>query len=163
MTDAPTDALCELTVLIVEDGDEYLDNLSRFVPGPRYLQAHDGETALAELRRSPVDLVYLDMRFDRIDPELLLGDLQATATRFGGDVGRALKQLQNHQGLYILDALGRGGHAQLPVILAYDFTREPRRLAHLVARHPHLSWVPDAITPETIRDRILRLTGRGPG
>jgi hypothetical protein len=132
------------------------------VPGPRYLQAHDGEGALAALQRDRVDLAYLDMRFDRIAPELLLGDLQATAARFGGDTGRALEQLQNHQGLYILDALARGGHAQLPVILAYDFTREPRRLAHLVDRHPHLSWVPDAITPEEIRDRILRLTGRGP-
>jgi len=33
--------LTKLNVLIIEDGDEYLHNLSRFVPGPLYLQAHN--------------------------------------------------------------------------------------------------------------------------
>jgi CheY-like chemotaxis protein len=157
----PETTLDELTVLIVEDGDEYLDNLGRFVAGPRYLQAHDGAAALELLQQEAVDLVYLDMRFDRIDPELLLGDLDATASRFGGDRGRALKHLQNNQGLFILDALVRAGHAELPVILAYDFTREARRFDHLVARTPHLTWVPDAITPDEIQTRMLRVTGGG--
>ena len=34
------------TVLIVEDGDEYLENLSRFVSGPTYIQAHSGTEAI---------------------------------------------------------------------------------------------------------------------
>ena len=38
------------TVLIVEDGNEYLDNLSRFVLGPAYLQAHDGKSAGVETK-----------------------------------------------------------------------------------------------------------------
>ena len=137
------------TVLIVEDGDEYLDNLSRFVRGPRYLQSHDGAEAVRLLGSETIDLVYLDMRFDRIAEERLLGS--------GG--GRSLKHLQNHQGLYILQALADGGHAALPVILAYDFSREPERFDHLVARHANLTWVPDAVTPDEIRARIARLTG----
>ena len=52
-------------VLVVEDGDEYLNVLTRFVPEYQYLQAHDGQQALNLLRTEPVDLVYLDMRFDR--------------------------------------------------------------------------------------------------
>jgi len=53
-------------VLIVEDGDEYYENLSRFVPGFRYLQAHGATVALELLERESIGLVYLDMRFDRL-------------------------------------------------------------------------------------------------
>lgn len=139
------------TILIVEDGDEYLDNLSRFVTGPRYLQSHDGHEALATLQRERVDLVYLDMRFDRIAEERLLGAGSATV--------RSLSHLQNNQGLYILQALADAGHHALPVILAYDFTHEHKRFEHLAARHDNLTWVPDAVTPDEIRARIARLTG----
>jgi hypothetical protein len=53
--------------------------------------------------------------------------------------------------------LRAGGHAELPVILAYDFSSEPRRFAHLARVHPSLTWVPDAITPDEIRSRLARL------
>ncbi len=139
------------TVLIVEDGDEYLENLSRFVPGPRYLQAHGGAEALELLAREPVDLVYLDMRFDRVPRSALLGDHEAATREQNGDPLRGWRHLEVNQGLFILDALRRGGHGHVPVILAYDFSRERRRLKHLQTLHPNLHWVPDAVTPDEIR------------
>ncbi|MBI5495218.1 MAG: hypothetical protein HY904_09315 [Deltaproteobacteria bacterium] len=138
------------TVLIVEDGDEYLHNLARFVPGPRYLQAHDGREACALLAREPVALVYLDMRFDRVPLESLLGDHAAATREQNGDPARGWKYLQNNQGLFVLDAIRRAGFAQVPVILAYDFSREEKRLAHLRRANPRLNWVPDAVTPAEI-------------
>jgi hypothetical protein len=144
-------------VLIVEDGDEYLDNLSRFVPGPRYLQAHGAGRALQLLGAHAIDVVYLDMRFDRLPSEQLVGDLARVTREQGGDATRALRHLANHQGLYILQALREHGYAALPVILAYDFSREPRRFEHLKQQHPSLTWVPDVISPDEIRARIARL------
>jgi CheY-like chemotaxis protein len=147
----------EPTVLIIEDGDEYLENLSRFVAGPRYLQAHAGEEALEILRSERVDLIYLDMRFDRIPQAALMGDHATTTREHNGDPIRAWRYLQMNQGLYILDALRREGHGDLPVILAYDFSRERNRYEHLAVQHPTLRWVPDAVTPAEIRELMDQL------
>jgi hypothetical protein len=149
-------------ILIVEDGDEYLENLSAFVPGPRYLQAHSGREALALLQAEPVDLVYLDMRFDRIPRSDLLGDHALATREQNGDPERAWRYLTNNQGLYILDALRRDGFGDLPVILAYDFSREPQRLKHLQRLYPSLTWVRDAVTPEEIRELMNRLLQPSP-
>lgn len=143
-------------VLIVEDGDEYYENLSRFVPGFRYLQAHGAAVALELLEREPIGLVYLDMRFDRLPREALVGDIER-AIRDQGGAERAWRHLANHQGLYILQLLRDKGYGALPVILAYDFSREPQRFEHLSQRHASLTWVPDAISPDEIRARIERL------
>jgi hypothetical protein len=151
------------TVLIIEDGDEYLDNLTHFAPGPRYLQAHSGAQALALLAREPVALIYLDMRFDRVPETDLLGDRATVARSQGGDSTRVTRYLARNQGLYILEALRDAGHTHLPVILAYDFSSEPRRFAHLSKLHPSLTWVPDAITPDEIRSRLARLLGTAVG
>ena len=128
-------------VLIVEDGDEYLESLSRFVPGPAYLQAHNGREALAAIAAHEVALVYLDMRFDRIPEADLLGDRERAAHAPDRRPGRA------------------HGHAELPVILAYDFSNEASRFAHLARMHPALSWVPDTISPDEIRARLERVLG----
>ncbi|MFO8071012.1 MAG: hypothetical protein R6V85_03970 [Polyangia bacterium] len=149
--------MSEPRVLIVEDGDEYLENLSRFVPGPRYMQAHTGAEALRMLGDEEVDLVYLDMRFDRIPNSELLGDHVAATREHNGDPVRAWRYLQLNQGLYILDAMRRAGHGDVPVILAYDFSRQRRRLEHLSRIHPSLHWVPDAVTPGQIRSLMDRL------
>ena len=151
-----------LKILIVEDGDEYLDSLSRFVAGPTYIQRHSGAEALATLAAEaqsgdPVDLVYLDMRFDRIPEGDLLGDHAAATRDHNGDAIRAWRYLANHQGLFILNALKAVGHT-LPVILSYDFSREAPRLRHLQRLHPNLHWVPDAVTPPEIRRLIEHLT-----
>ncbi|MFH1529908.1 MAG: hypothetical protein ABIK09_04130 [Pseudomonadota bacterium] len=137
-------------VLIVEDGDEYLRTLTRFVPGPDYAQVKSGVAALDALRAAGVDLVYLDMRFDRVPLGDLLGDLDAATRRHNGDPARGWRHLQNHQGLFILDHLVANGFGDVPVILAYDFSREARRLEFLRRRVPRLYWVGDAVTPEEV-------------
>jgi hypothetical protein len=147
----------EPTVLIIEDGDEYLENLGRFVPGPAYLQAHCAAGALGILAARPVDLVYLDMRFDRVPLTDLAGDHAQATREQNGDPVRAWRYLQNNQGLYILDALRRAGHGGLPAILAYDFSGEPRRYERLLRVHPLLRWVPDTATPAQIRSLMDQL------
>ncbi|MGB1700816.1 MAG: response regulator transcription factor, partial [Nannocystaceae bacterium] len=105
MTDASYRA-SPLHVLVVEDGDEYLTNLTTFVSdGIGYSQAHSGEEACAMAREQSPDLVYLDMRFDRTPPSSLLGDLVALSSRFNGDTTRARQFQQDNQGLFILRAL----------------------------------------------------------
>jgi len=146
-----------LTILIVEDGDEYLDNLSRFVPGPRYIQAHSGAEAVASLRDEQISLVYMDMRFDRIPKADLLGDFDRALKQHNGDAGNAWTHLQNNQGLFILDAMRHAGFGGMPIILAYDFSREDRRFAFLKRAYPKLGWVPDAVTPDEIRDLMVEL------
>ena len=143
--------MSEPHVLIVEDGDEYLESLARFVKGPSYVQAHNGRDALRVLETSRVDLIYLDMRFDRIPDAELMGDHAAATREHNGDPVRALKHLQNNQGLYILDALERHGLDGVAVILAYDFSRQHKRYENLLRAHPTLRWVPDAVTPAEIR------------
>lgn len=140
-----------MRVLIIEDGDEYRENLTRFVPGPEYLQAHSGQEALARLVEQPIDLIYLDMRFDRIPQAELLGDHAAATRDQNGDPVRGWRFLAMNQGLFILAALRAQGSGGVPTILAYDFSREPQRLAHLQKVHPGLRWVPDAVTPAEIR------------
>jgi CheY-like chemotaxis protein len=143
-------------VLIVEDGDEYRENLTRFVPGPTYVQARSGAKAVSILQSQPVDLVYLDMRFDRIPREDLLGDHAVATRQNNGDPLRGWRYLQNNQGLFVLNALSAAGFANHAVILAYDFSRETNRWGHLKRRYPRLEWVPDAITPEEIRALMLQ-------
>ncbi|MEM6731092.1 MAG: hypothetical protein AAF658_06025, partial [Myxococcota bacterium] len=56
-------------VLIIEDGNEYLETLSRYVLGPHYEQAHNLKEALEWLAHGTTEVIYLDMRFDRIPEE----------------------------------------------------------------------------------------------
>ena len=141
-----------LRVLIVEDGDEYLQTLTRFVPGPKYTQVKSGAAALDALRGGDVDLVYLDMRFDRVPLGDLLGDHDGATRRHNGDPAKGWRHLQNHQGLYILDHLVANDFSHVPVILAYDFSREAHRLEFLRRRVPKLYWVGDAVTPEEVME-----------
>ena len=142
----------DAVVLIVEDGDEYLDSLSKFVQGPQYLQAKSGEQAVALLKSHKVDLIYLDMRFDRIPMSDLLGDHIKATREHNGDPLRAFRFLQNNQGLFVLEKLRKENMAHIPVILAYDFSRQIKRYEHLKRIHPSLRWVPDAVTPTEIRE-----------
>ncbi len=141
-----------LRVLIVEDGDEYLRTLTRFVPGPKYTQVKNGAAALDALRGGDVDIVYLDMRFDRVPLGDLLGDHDDATRRHNGDPAKGWRHIQNHQGLYVLDHLVANDFSHVPVILAYDFSREARRLEFLRRRVPKLYWVGDAVTPEEVME-----------
>ena len=147
-----TKNIADAVVLIVEDGDEYLDSLSKFVDGPLYLQARSGDQAVSLLQERTVDLIYLDMRFDRIPIGDLLGDHVKATREHNGDPLRAFKFLQNNQGLFILEKLRNEGLGQIPVILAYDFSRQLKRYEHLRRIHPSLRWVPDAVTPSEIKN-----------
>lgn len=151
------DALTDAHVLIVEDGDEYLESLTRFVPGPRYHQARSAGAALDLLAARPIALVYLDMRFDRIPRADLVGDHAAATAARNGDPARGWRYLQNNQGLFILDALARAGHRAQPTIISYDFGREPARWRALSRRYARLEWVSDAISPEELRARMSAL------
>jgi hypothetical protein len=144
------------TILIIEDGDEYLESLRRCVVGPRYLQAHSAEEAVVFLQRGGIDLLYIDMRFDRLDHADLVGDYNAAA-REQGDAARAWRWLEDNQGLFILDHLAERGWRETPAIIAYDFAREPRRFARLAGLYPRLAWVGDTAGAEEIRATMERL------
>jgi len=147
-------------VLVVEDGDEYLTNLSTFVAeGFSYRQAHSGVDACRMVGEQVPDLVYLDMRFDRTPEGELLGNMVELVARFNGDVARARRFQQDNQGLFVLRALREHGFAG-PVILSYDFGPEERRFRALSARDPALHYCPDYADATTIRTAILRAVGR---
>lgn len=142
------------TVLVVEDGDEYLDNFRQFVPGPHYLQAHSGAAALVLLQAHAVDVIVLDMRFDRTPRAQLLGDHAEATREHGADPERGWRHLAHHQGLYVLAALREAGFGEMPVLLSYDFSRELRRFEFLRRQHPRLDWLPDAATADELRRRL---------
>ena len=141
-------------VLVVEDGHEYTENLTRFLDGElSFERAGDGAAALARLAAGGVDALFLDMRFDRIPPEDLLGDVQALIGRFG-DEDRAWRFLADNQGSYVLAALRDAVHG-LPVVMSYVFDGEPRRFKNLEARYAPLSYLGDTASPDEIRDKLL--------
>lgn len=148
-----------LTVLVIEDGEEYMANLGRFCSeGFNFARAGDGREALEALRRGPFDLLFLDMRFDRVQAPQLLGDLAATTERFNGDPLRARQFLEEHQGTYILAAIREAGHRQ-PAVFSHDFDGEPRRWANLVRLYAPVHYLPDNASGADIRD-VLRRAGR---
>ena len=146
--EALTETLERLQVLIIEDGDEYLRNLERFVTGPVYFQAHNGEEAheILNSKEVNIDIVYLDMRFDRIPPEELLGDHAKVTEELNGDPARAWQYLKNNQGLYILAEIYEKYGNRLKVVIAYDFSRELKRFNNLKRLYPELKWVSDRVT-----------------
>lgn len=144
-----------IDVLVVEDGDEYLTNLSTFVAdGFAYRQAKSGDEACRMMGERRPDLVYLDMRFDRTPEDQLLGNMVELTARFNGDMTRARRFQQDNQGLFVLRALRDVGYAG-PVILSYDFGAEERRFAALSAKDPALRYCPDYADAGTIRQAIL--------
>ncbi len=146
-------------ILVVEDGAEYSETLSRFL-GHRFLftRAGDGPEALERLAAGGFDAVFLDMCFDRIRDERLFGDLGEAAERFNGDRARGRAFLQEQQGLYVLAALRDAGHP-VPVLLSHDFAGEPRRFERLRARYAPLDHLPDVTSPAVIEARLAALTG----
>lgn len=156
-----------LRVLVIEDGTEYVDGLTRFAAGGDVVfeRAGSGPQALARLSGTPaIDAVVLDMRFDRAPPSELLGDASEVAEqRFNGDAVAARRHLEDHQGLYVLSALRQSGYA-LPVVLSYDFGPEPKRWERLKARYAPVDYAGDDAGPADLAARVLALVGgRAPG
>ena len=136
-------------VLVIEDGHEYTTNLERFLGGDFVFErAGEGATALERLSAGGVDVVFLDMKFDRAP--LLLGDEAALVRRFAGDAKRARRFLEDNQGTYVLAAVREAGFVQ-PAIFSYDFDGEPRRFGNLLSRYGPLSYLTDSAGPREIR------------
>jgi len=148
------------TVLIVEDGTEYTEAFRNLVANDSrdsldLLRAGDGEEARRILTERRVDALFLDVVFDRTPSQRLLGNLEDLIRRFGGDRRRAERHLAENQGFYLFSELAPLLPASVPVVLAYDFSLEPERLAALRRTAGRLSGVTDG-TPisevlETLR------------
>ncbi len=143
-------------VLVVEDGFEYIHNLTRFLGSDfAFERAGDGFAALEMLSGGGFSAIFLDMKFDRA--EKLLGDLSQLHRRFAGDESRARRFLENNQGTYVLAAIRDAG-VSLPVVFSYDFDSEPRRFRNLHRRYAPLSYLTDTASPaqmrQTFRDAI---------
>jgi CheY-like chemotaxis protein len=143
-------------VLVIEDGREYSESLGRFLSHAfDFVRAGDGNEAMTLLGTERFDAVFLDMRFDRVEPEQLLGDMEAAAERFSGDREQALRFLENNQGAYILAALRKAGH-QLGVVWSYDFDGEPRRWKHMAKTYAPLTYLSDNASPQDIQQRLTQ-------
>ncbi|MDG1479699.1 MAG: response regulator [Myxococcota bacterium] len=143
-------------VLVVEDGFEYIHNLTRFLGSDfSFERAGDGFAALEMLSGGSFSAIFLDMKFDRA--EKLLGDLAQLHRRFAGDESRARRFLENNQGTYVLAAIRDAG-VSLPIVFSYDFDSEPRRFRNLHRRYAPLSYLTDTASPaqmrQTFRDAI---------
>jgi hypothetical protein len=119
-----------MNLLIIEDGTEYEAFARLFLADLCDMRAaHCAEEALALLTDFPADRLLVDLRFDRSDEGVLVGDVGATAERlFAGDVAQAVDYLKENQGTLILAALRGAGHDQ-PAVFVHDF--RPARLANL--------------------------------
>ncbi len=119
-------------ILVVEDGTEYTDAFRNLAATPLELvRASDLEEARRILAGRAVDAVFLDVVFDRTAPGKLAGDREELIRRFGGDRPRAERHLAENQGFYLLAELAPVLPTGIPVVLAYDFSAEPGRLAAL--------------------------------
>jgi CheY-like chemotaxis protein len=133
------------TVLVIEDGTEYVEAMHSLASREpvELLRAADVHEARRSLLERTVDAVFLDVVFDRTPPGKLAGDLEALIRRFGGDRSRAERHLAENQGFYVLNELAGMLPATTPIVIAYDFSAEPDRLAALSRAHPNLSGLPD--------------------
>jgi CheY-like chemotaxis protein len=117
-------------LLVIEDGTEYSEFARLFLGGDFVVaRAQTAAEALTLAAAEPVFALLVDLRFDRALPEALIGDVDATAIRlFAGDRPRALRHLQDQQGVLILAELRKAGHLQ-PAVFVHDFSA--RRLENL--------------------------------
>ena len=125
-------------LLVIEDGDEYLEFARVFLRGWELCPARSGAEALQCAER--IDAFFIDLRFERAQPETLVGDLDGTAARlFAGNRGRALRHLQDQQGTLILAQLRAAGHHQ-PALFVHPFPA--RRLDNLRRLYGSVEAVP---------------------
>ena len=146
-----------MRILVIEDGYEYTETLARFLAdGFVWERAGSGPRALTRLAEQAFDGIFLDMRFDRVPDDELLGDVASTADRFNGDPVQARNFLQDHQGNYVLAALREAG-VELPVLVSYDFEGEARRWRHLREHFGPVDYLPDGAPPKEIARRLRAL------
>jgi hypothetical protein len=128
-------------LLVIEDGDEYAEFARVFLTRHFSIDvAKRGEDALACLRSRPAHGLLIDLRFDRAASTDLVGDIAATAARlFAGDQERALRHLQDQQGVLILAELRAAGFMQ-PAVFIHDFPQ--RRMENLKKLYDPVHAVP---------------------
>jgi hypothetical protein len=138
-------------LLVIEDGDEYLEFARVFLGELELSSARSAADARAALREHGADALLIDLRFDRVPTASLVGDLEATAAHlFSGDRDRALRYLQDEQGTLILADLRAAGFAQ-PALFVHEFPQ--RRLVNLRRLYGDVDAVP-ALDAGAIR-RVL--------
>jgi hypothetical protein len=143
-------------LLIIEDGDEYIEFARVFLRHDfEVAGARSATAALAALAHSATHALLIDLRFDRAPAAALVGDVDDTAARlFAGDRGRAARYLADQQGTLILAAVRAAGHRQ-PALFVHDFP--PRRLANLRALYGAVDAVP-ALDAAAIRRALGAVT-----
>ncbi len=147
-------------ILVVEDGEEYVQNLTRFLGDVfSFVRAGSGAEALEILSGGVVGTIFLDMCFDRTPRALLLGELDPLVDRFNGDRERAWQFLETNQGTYVLAAVREAGFRQ-PVIFSHDFDGAPRRFRHLERLYAPVSYLTDTASPEDIRAALAGALSR---
>jgi CheY-like chemotaxis protein len=148
------------TILIVEDGSEYTEAFRRLAlteqTGIDLLRAGDAHEAGRLLGQQTVDAIFLDVVFDRTPPDRLAGDSRALEERFAGDRARAQQHLARRQGFYIADAIADRIPKNIPVVLAFDFSAEPERLAALRQRLPRLEGIAEGTAITEVLNRLRR-------
>ncbi len=154
------------TVLVVEDGTEYTDAFRSLAASDsgdsvELLRAGDGAEARRILAERRVDALFLDVVFDRTSAERLLGNLEDVIRRFGGDRQRAERHLAENQGFYLFNELAPLLPEKIPVVLAYDFSAEPERLAALRERCSQLSGITDGAPISALLESLT--SGGTPG
>ena len=145
-------------ILVVEDGTEYVDAFRRLAPqgaAVEWLHAPDAATARRLLAEHDVEAIFLDVVFDRTPPEALAGDREALVARFSGDRGRALAHLADNQGFYVAADLAAAIPPGARVLLAYDFSSDPARLAALRKSLTGLEGVEEGSSASTLVRRLL--------
>jgi hypothetical protein len=153
------------TILVIEDGTEYTDAFRNLgatdaAASIELVRAADFEEARRVLAERAVDAVFLDVVFDRAAPEKLVGDCEALIRRFGGDRRRAERHLAENQGFYLLNELASFLPSGIPVVIAYDFSAEPERLAALRRRWPRLEGIPDGTSISAVMAELFDRTGK---
>jgi hypothetical protein len=145
-------------ILVVEDGTEYVDAFRRLAPQGaevEWLHAPDAATARRLLDERSVEAIFLDLVFDRTPPEALAGDREALVARFSGDRERALAHLVGNQGFYVAAALASAIPPGIRVLLAYDFSSDPARLAALRESLTGLEGVAEGTSASGLVRRLL--------
>ena len=134
------------TLLVVEDGTEYLEAFRRLAPGleVEVVRAGDAVEARGLLASRRVDGVFLDVVFDRTPEEKLCGD-----------PARPAEQRARQQGFYLAAELADAFPAGCPVVIAYDFAAEPGRLAALRESLPSLEGVEESAPLSRVLERFL--------
>ncbi|MCA9564766.1 MAG: hypothetical protein KC561_14820 [Myxococcales bacterium] len=149
------------TLLIVEDGDEYLEFFERHLLGYRLVQAKNAAQTMALLKKHAVDLIVLDIRFDRIPREDLIGDvMELSRTRFGQDTDltEAWRYLAEKQGFLVGQRLREQG-IRLPFLFIESLPA--RQVENLNRLYGPVTVVPE-FDPKSIHGAIVRALSSPP-